>query len=229
MAIKKIATYTNQSDFDRVGLAIEQHNAGYKELLQQASVGALLHLEKHGNFNVLKPLWKAATTFSTGEGRKWHKWILEYSFMTYNPAGLRGEKLSKAAFQDLWRKDKSKHMNVDGARKNAWHDYKVQKAERTEPVNLSKYVATFIRGLNDLLEHNLVAMPATGKSPVRMATPADVRSELRAALETIVSRPKNAKPAPNKADKPAPKVKAKAPAKVTATPMTAAKKMKKAA
>jgi hypothetical protein len=174
-----IGSYKNQSDFEKVAKEIASGVSNYANLMHSASVAALVHYDKHGNSLVFKPLWDAAKTFSAGEGRKW---------FTYNPLKLRGEKLASADFNTLFKRDKSKVSDVDGAKAKHWRDHKVTRQSVTRPVDIRKQVATMIKSLQALLNANrLVVMTADGKGIAKKAGAADVRAEVKAALEQLTN------------------------------------------
>jgi hypothetical protein len=205
--VAPIGTFTNMSDFEKVGKEIASGVPGYKQLLQNASVAAVIHLDKHGNFNVIRPLWEAAKTFSAGEGRKWFDWIISHTFLEYNPNKLRGNALAEAGFESLFKKNKAKKMDLDGAKKNAWFDHvKARPSVGAQSVNLSKMVDTMLARLSKLLAANALYVPTSdGKGVAKKATAADVRSELKHKLEAIVSQP--LKVVGGTASKPAPSAK----------------------
>ena len=184
-----IGSYKNQSDFEKVAKDIMSGVPGYANLLWSASVAALVHYDKHGNSLVFRPLWAAAKTFSAGEGRKWFNWLEIHSKLVYNPLKLRGEKLANANFNDLFKRDKSKVSNIDGAKVHHWRDHKVTRAtSMTKPIDVHKQVSTYIKTLQTLLNSNrLVLMTADGKGIARKAGAADVRAEIKAAMESLTN------------------------------------------
>lgn len=183
-----IGSYKNQSDFEKVAKEIKAGVPNYATLLWSASVAALVHYDKHGNSLVFKPLWEAASTFSAGEGRKWFNWLETYSKLTYNPLKLRGDKLANADFNTLFKRDKSKVSDVGGAKAHHWRDHKITRSTTSKPVPLERQVKTWIKSLQDLLNTNrLVIMTADGKGIARKAGAADVRAELKAAMESLTN------------------------------------------
>lgn len=211
----KTVTYTNLAAFIAVADKIKAGVPEYKALLQTATIAAFVHLEKHGNYNIIKPLWDAASTFSKGEGRKWLDYLTTFSHLAYNPKSLRGNALADAKFEDLFAKVRGKAMRIDEARKVNWFDHVRARADTSKPVSLQKQVATMIKSLSALLEANrLVVTTADGKGIARHASAADVRSELKHQLETIVTMIKVVDGGKKNAGKAAPKVKAIAPVKV---------------
>lgn len=189
MATKNV-TYSNLAAFIAVGEKIKAGVPEYKALLQAATIAAFVHLEKHGNYNIIKPLWDAASTFSKGEGRKWLDYLTTFSHLAYNPKSLRGNALADAKFEDLFAKVKGKVMQIDNARKVNWFDHVMTRNDTSKPVDLAKQIATMMKSLSALLEANrLVVMAADKKGIARHASAADVRSELKHQLEAIVSKP----------------------------------------
>lgn len=230
MATRSINTYTNQADFDRVGEAISKGVPGYKALLQSATIAALSHLTKHGNYNVIRPLWDAAQTFSAGEGRKYLDYMVTYSGLTYNPNKLRGEQLNKATFAELWSAKGAKAKgDIDAARKVNWFDHVKVRADNGKPVDLRKYMARIVKAMNALVVANRLAMPTQdGKGIARMATAADVRSAMREAIEEIV-KPKAVAPRDGRKSLPKEKPVAKAKKAVKVAAKKAEPALKKAA
>ena len=214
--ITRTATFTNLAAFVAVADKIKAGVPEYKALLQTATVAALEHLDKHGNYNVIKPLWEAAATFSKGEGRKWLNYLETFSHLKYNPKGLRGQALADATFDALFAKVKGKVMQIDKARKVNWFDHVMVRADTSKPVDLAKQVATIMKSLSALLEANrLVVMSADKKGIARHASAADVRSELKHQLEAIVNKPLKVVQGGKKPEtKVEPKAKATAPVKV---------------
>lgn len=183
-----IGSYKNQSDFEKVGAEIKSGVPGYANLLWSASVAALIHYDKHGNSLVFKPLWDAARTFSAGEGRKWFNWLELHSKLIYNPLKLRGDKLAQAAFNDLFKRDKSKVSDIEGAKVHHWRDHKMIRQSVSKPIDVRKQVATYIKSLQALLNSNrLVLMAVDGKGIARKAGAADVRAEIKAAIESLTN------------------------------------------
>lgn len=196
----KISTYKNLADFERVGTQIAKQMGHFETLMQEASVAALEHLEQHGNYNILKPLWQAAQSWrSASMANKWKAWLIGHSWLVYNPKNLRGAQLRDAAYETLWAKDKAKKIDLDGARKTPWFEQSITRAPSTKPVNLETQVARFMKSLQALLEAKKI-VAGKGKEQ-HTATIGEIRAEIRSQLEALAT-PVIVKGAPNKNDRP---------------------------
>ena len=102
-----------------------------------ASIAALQHIEKHGNSNVLEPLYRATLAWRNKRmSNAWVAWVVSYSWFIFNPRNLKGQALTKAkeeGFHSLWVKSKGKEMNIDGAKGEPWYEAKPEaKADKPE-------------------------------------------------------------------------------------------------
>ena len=183
MTITRLETFTTLADFEKAGKRISSGISGYERLMQTASVAALSHIAKHGNYNVLEPLYRAALSWRNPRlVNAWVAWVVEYSWLVFNPRKLTGKALSEAkasAFTNLWQKSKGKAMNIDGAKAANWYEAKPA-SEKAAPVQMAIKVAAIQKQLNKLLKDNML-LDTDGK-PVDLAK---LRTELRAMIETL--------------------------------------------
>ena len=183
MTVTRLETFTTLADFEKAGKRISSGINGYERLMQTASVAALIHIAKHGNYNVLEPLYRAALSWRNPRlANAWVAWVVGHSWLVFNPRKLTGKALSEAkasAFTSLWQKAKGKAMNIDGAKAVNWYEAKPA-TEKTAPVQMAIKVATIQKQLNKLLKDNML-LDTDGK-PVDLAK---LRSELRAMIATL--------------------------------------------
>lgn len=183
MTVTKLETFTTLADFEKAGKRISSGISGYERLMQTASVAALTHIAKHGNYGVLEPLYRAALAWRNPRlANAWVAWVVGHSWLVFNPRKLTGKQLSEAkasAFNSLWQKAKGKEMNIDGAKSDNWFEAKPA-TEKAAPIQMAIKVATIQKQLNKLLKDNML-LDTDGK-PVDLAK---LRSELRAMIETL--------------------------------------------
>ena len=172
------------ADFKAAGKQVASGVTGYKDKMQTFTLYAFQHVEKHGDYNVLKPLFQAASTFSKGEGRRWRDYVVTYTWLTYNPRKLSGAKLASADYGELWAKDKAKAMRVTEAEAVKWYDHEMNRGDtKTKKVSTEAFIAKVMKQVQAaIFAHTLLKGEA-------LATVADVRAELKAQLEALTAEP----------------------------------------
>lgn len=194
-AIAAIKTGGDWKPEEFVALAdrIKAGVTGYMELAQTGSIAMLEHLEAHGNINVIKPMFEAAKSFNPGlmnkttnvrrdgsMARKWRAFIVAHSWLVYNPNNLKGSKLASATFVELWAKDKTKKMNVDGAKLVKWYDYQIGKSANAKAVPGVTVAERLRKAVQALINKRLVTDTAGN-----VLTVGRVRSLIVAELEKL--------------------------------------------
>ena len=183
MTVTKLDTFTQLSDFDKAGKRIASGIAGYEKLMQSASIAALQHIEKHGNSNVLEPLYRATLAWRNKRmSNAWVAWVVSYSWFIFNPRNLKGQALTKAkeeGFHSLWVKSKGKEMNIDGAKGEPWYEAKPD-AKAVEPVQAAVKIAAIQKMMNKLLADGM--LHDTDGKPINLGK---LRTEFRAMIETL--------------------------------------------
>ena len=180
-------------DFVALAERVKAGVSGYMELVQTGSVAMLEHLAKHGNINVIKPMFEAAKSFNPGlpnkktqerrdgsMARKWRGFIVAHSWLVYNPKNLKGAALASATFEDLWAKDRSRKMNIDAAKATKWFDYQLDRGASTKALAGVTLAEKIRKQVQALLNKRLIA-DASGK----VLTPGRVKALIARELEKL--------------------------------------------
>ena len=186
MTTTKIDTFKTLADFEALGKRIRTAAGTPFNLVQVGLIAALTHLEKNGNVNVLKPIITAIedSFLNRGMVRKVRQYVLTYSWLEYNARGFKATQLRDAQFDTVWTKNKTKKMNIDGAKAENWYEIDLPGREDAAPVDLEKFADTFAKRIQKMIEGDKLVK---GK---KLATVGEVRSMLRAALEKLEAKHK---------------------------------------
>lgn len=180
-------------EFEALANRVKAGVTGYMELVQTGTIAMLEHLDAHGNWNIIKPLFEAAKSFNPGlpnkstsirrdgsMARKWRAYIVAHSWLVYNPSNLKGAKLASATFAELWAKDKTRKMNVEGAKATKWYDYQLDRASNKKAL-AGVTLAERIRKQVQALLNNRLVSDTSGN----VLTVGRVRSLIVAELEKL--------------------------------------------
>jgi len=180
-------------EFEAIASRIVAGVTGYRELVQAATVAMLEHLAKHGNINVIKPMFEAAKSFNPGlpnkstnirrdgsMARKWRAYIVAHSWLVYNPNNLKGAKLASATFAELWAKDKSRAMDIDKAKAVKWYDFSLDHGANAKAIVGVALAERIRKQVQALLKQRLVS-DANGN----VMTVGRVRQLIKAELEKL--------------------------------------------
>lgn len=178
----KISTFNNQADFDQLGQRIRQAAGVPFALVQTGLLAAFEHIKKNGNVNALKPIMSAIedTFRNRGMVNRVRAYTVQFTWLEYNKADLRGQKLKDTPFDAVWTKNKSKKMNIDGAREVKWYDVELEPKRKATKAVAKVTVAHFIKRLQNMLnDHQLVDDDGNA------VTVAKLRAELKSQMEGL--------------------------------------------
>lgn len=177
----KIETFKTQSDFEALGKRIRTAANVPFSLVQTGLIAAFEHIEKNGNVNALKPIVTAIedTFHNRGMVRRVQAYIVGFTWLEYNARGLKAAALRDAQFDVIWTKNKSKKMDIAGAKATKWHELELPGRGDMKPVDGSQYVKTMFKRLQTMLTEGKLTH---GEAKMTIG---QLRTELRAALELL--------------------------------------------
>jgi hypothetical protein len=125
---------------------------GAKERVQEVTILAMAHAEKHGDWtSTLLPIMEVMLTSGSGKeathgpfgqamGLAYAAYITKYTKLVYNPKGFNGRKLAKLPIHERWQWDKTKLFDVEAAERTKWWTLATQRNNRDEPDFLDETV-----------------------------------------------------------------------------------------
>jgi hypothetical protein len=169
-----------------------------RDAVQDWTLQALRHMQAHGDFGVLEPLYRSIKALQPSLGKRWRAYVEAYSFLTYNPNNLKGAALGRASFRDLWRRIKDKPVDVSGAEKQKWYLFQPV-VEDTEAIDLDASVGRLMARVQGLIDDGSLAEGASRVSVKKIRAAFDKHlSRLMSREESILSHEAHERNRPTK-------------------------------